>query len=457
MNLWIQKESDLEPTGNWEDSYIFTINREKYSTIYSNITTIWYHMDQMIIEPIYEDLFIIGLSIFAADKRVSRRIFRDCWTREISISIPVIEYEKWNNTVKKWESLLGFLTGDHWKISFRKTDKVFSYRKNKNRKHINVKNCDCVSLFSGGLDSFCGAIKLLQEGKSPCFVGHNEYPKLREKQSKFVTGFKQEYSGQYMEFISFSANSRAPRKKDGSYLKKSENTSRGRSLLFICTALSIAGIIGETTPVYIPENGFIGLNLPLTQSRIGTCSTRTTHPHFLRMFKEILFLVGIKNNVINFFAYLTKREIVCSVKDTKIFKQFYSETISCSHPCIARWNEKGSTYYPINCGYCYPCLIRKSSLLDVENATNEYTYATTGLDFLIKYEETEKINDLVAVLNAVYESKKMSDGELKRKIRHAGNLHTEEIEKYVRLYRLTINDLCELFLRDKSLYKILGV
>ena len=174
MNLWIQKESDLEPTGNWEDSYIFTINREKYSTIYSNITTIWYHMDQMIIEPIYEDLFIIGLSIFAADKRVSRRIFRDCWTREISISIPVIEYEKWNNTVKKWESLLGFLTGDHWKISFRKTDKVFSYRKNKNRKHINVKNCDCVSLFSGGLDSFCGAIKLLQEGKSPCFVGHNE-------------------------------------------------------------------------------------------------------------------------------------------------------------------------------------------------------------------------------------------------------------------------------------------
>ena len=51
----------------------------------------------------------------------------------------------------------------------------------------------------------------------------------------------------------------------------------------------------------------------------------------------------------------------------------------------------------------------------------------------------------------------MSDEELKRKIKYAGNLHTEEIEKYVRLYRLTINDLCELFLRDKSLYKILGV
>lgn len=25
---------------------------------------------------------------------------------------------------------------------------------------------------------FCGAIRLLEEGGSPCLVGHNEYPKL---------------------------------------------------------------------------------------------------------------------------------------------------------------------------------------------------------------------------------------------------------------------------------------
>lgn len=63
-------------------------------------------------------------------------------------------------------------------------------------------------------------------------------------------------------------------------LKGSENTSRGRSLLFLCAALSVAGILGENVPVYIPENGFIGLNIPLTGGRKGTCSTRTTHPYF---------------------------------------------------------------------------------------------------------------------------------------------------------------------------------
>lgn len=216
----------------------------------------------------------------------------------------------------------------------------FLKRENPNRKHLNLGRCNCVSLFSGGLDSYCGAIKLLEDGNKPCLIGHNEYPKLRSKQSEFAETFRKLYPKQEVKFVSFTAGSRAPKNLQGEPLKGTENTSRGRSLLFLCAAVSIAGILGQNVPIYIPENGFIGLNIPLTNSRKGTCSTRTTHPYFMNGFSKILKSVGIHNTINNFFAYLTKREIVDLVKDTEAFKSHYGDTISCSHPCLARYNEK---------------------------------------------------------------------------------------------------------------------
>ena len=111
-------------------------------------------------EYIYEDLFIIGLSVFALDKRISRSLFDDAWTREIEVSIPVLEKNKWDRTCDKWNELLSFLTGDIWKIKFRSTSAEYGFHKNANRSKIDISGCDCVSLFSGGLDLFCGAIKL---------------------------------------------------------------------------------------------------------------------------------------------------------------------------------------------------------------------------------------------------------------------------------------------------------
>ena len=162
MRFWVDKEQEKKPDGEWKDAYVFSINRKQYSTIFTNITNSWYRMDQMQIPAIYEDLFIIGLSIFALDKRVSRRRFKNCWTRDINVSIPVLEYDKWKDTGLQWEKMLGFLTGDHWHIVFRKSEVIYSYREHANRIHLNVQDCDCVCLFSGGLDSFCGAIRLLE-------------------------------------------------------------------------------------------------------------------------------------------------------------------------------------------------------------------------------------------------------------------------------------------------------
>lgn len=454
MKFWIDKENEMRPDDIWKDSYVFTLTREKYSTIFTGIADTWYRMDCLQIPEIFEDLFVIGISIFALDKRISRRLFKDCWTRNISVSIPVLKFDNWVGTEKKWNNTLGFLTGDKWDIHFRECKKVYSKRENPNRIHLNIDECDCISLFSGGLDSYCGAIKLLEDGKSPCLIGHNEYPKLRKKQAEFVDDFQKIYKNQKIKFISFSANSRAPKNINDAQLIGSENTSRGRSLLFLCAALSIAGILGNNIPVYIPENGFIGLNIPLTNSRKGTCSTRTTHPYFLNSFLEILKYVGIENSIINFFAYSTKREIVNSVKNKEAFKIHYMDTISCSHPCLARYNKKGHNEYPINCGYCYPCLIRKSSVLDARD--NKYSYAAETKEFLKEYGETEKASDLRAVISSVYRYKKLDDEKIKEMIRCYGHLNEESVEKFLSVYKSTMNDLIELFSNDDELKKLIG-
>lgn len=67
MKFWITKENDMHPCDSWNDAYEFTLNRDTYSTIFSSLPTTWYHMNQLFIPPLYEDLFIIGLSIFSID------------------------------------------------------------------------------------------------------------------------------------------------------------------------------------------------------------------------------------------------------------------------------------------------------------------------------------------------------------------------------------------------------
>ena len=138
MRFWVDKEQEKKPDGEWKDAYVFSINRKQYSTIFTNITNSWYRMDQMQIPAIYEDLFIIGLSIFALDKRVSRRRFKNCWTRDINVSIPVLEYDKWKDTGLQWEKMLGFLTGDHWHIVFRKSEVIYSYREHATNPMVEV-------------------------------------------------------------------------------------------------------------------------------------------------------------------------------------------------------------------------------------------------------------------------------------------------------------------------------
>lgn len=457
MNIYIKKNENTICDTIADESIIFSLNRSEERNVYTNFPDTINRMGFQDIEPIYEDLFVIGLSVLAIDKRISRSLSSDNWTRELDVNIPVLKNNIWNSSINRINAMLCFLTGDKWNVSFRPVEDSFFHSNKKYRKTYSVPQCDSVCLFSGGLDSFCGAITLLKEGKSPCLIGHNEYPKLRIKQEKLAKMFREEYPEQNAEFISFTAGSRAPKYNDDSEFSGSENTSRGRSLLFLCVALVMASLLGDKIPVYIPENGFIGLNVPLTNNRKGSCTTRTTHPYFLNMFRELLENVGIKNEIINFFAYETKRNIVNSVKDEEAFKRGYLETISCSHPCIPRYNRNGPKEYPINCGYCYPCIIRKSSLLNVPNGNQGYTENSLTMDFINKNSHKNIINDLKAVISAVYRFEHIDEKELIRLIKGTGKLSNDEINAFKSVYKNSINDIIELLSKNPELKEYIGL
>lgn len=454
MKIWINKcKNDYSYEKN-QDYIVFNLfNKNNNSNIKTDIENLWRRFGEKTIPNINEDLIIIALSIYAIDKRIPRKVFRDGWTRCIEVNIPVLDIEKWNKVKYDLEKTLGFLSGDIWTFNFRST--LEKFRGNKVSKYNLVKNkeFDCVSLFSGGLDSFCGAVKLLEEEKSICFVGFKEYGHLEKRQKQIYNTLQNNYSEINKEIMLFNGTPYAPsvnNRKDNKYNEGVESTSRSRSFLFIAGALAIAAIIGNDIPVYIPENGFIGLNVALTMSRKGTCSTRTTHPYFLRELNKIIERIGITNKVENFYAYNSKGKIVEEVKGTQAFIQGARLTISCSHPCLSRYDKMPP---PLNCGYCYPCLIRRASMNNAKSCDGEYnTNYSISRSFISQYNKIGgRASDLKAVLWSLNRYLSLEDKvEVKKLVVKTGSLENDEIEKLSEVYIDSMNELKKMVIEESS-------
>lgn len=452
MKIWINKQIVEKPIEDYNEAFIFNIlEKRNKSNVRTDIEELWQNFGMTNLENIYEDLLLIGISVFCADKRVLRGKFKDSWTRYMEINIPVIEIAKWNSVKNEMEKMLGFLSGDIWKIEFRKSNiKLRTNEKKDNDKKLQIHNFDAVSLFSGGLDSFCGALKLMEDGTKTCFVGFREYNSVSQRQKDLFDAIDKYYAHVGKKLSLFYVTPKPPLDKDSNTINmKIENTSRSRSLLFLSGAISIASMIGKHTPVYIPENGFIGINVPLTDSRSGSCSTRTTHVYFIKMLNNVLGKVEITNKVKNFYAFSTKGEIVKEHKDNPIFKEYASETISCSHPCLSRYSGYRT---PLNCGYCYPCLIRKASLNTIGHANNEYNPKYKLSKSFI--EEFNKVNGKSSDLKAVLLSLKnyLNHKEDENYIRHIllkhGQLSLDELNKYEHVYRNTMEELLQMFIEE---------
>src|SRR5690606_23752538 len=95
----------------------------------------------------------------------------DGWSREINVSFPVSDVNKWIGVQSKLQELLSFLTGDYWHVEFHESKFIFP------KGVLDVrysKTFSQVNLFSGGLDSLIGALDFLKSKpkENILFVSH---------------------------------------------------------------------------------------------------------------------------------------------------------------------------------------------------------------------------------------------------------------------------------------------
>lgn len=340
---------------------IFKI-REKYYEI--NLTdkkklnyTFWKNKNLLKLPSFFSyeaiDFLSISLFVYYADRKIKRDNFPDAWTRNITLYIPVLS-DKWTSNKHLLESILSFLSGDLWTIHFRKREENEIEQELKKTVAISTTKIkpNAFCFLSGGLDSFIGVIDLLNEKKEMAFISHYGGGKgVKNFQDLVSNVLKGKYQINDELFFSFHASAK----------KCTEDTTRTRSLIFFSHAIILASAFNDIRnyDIYVPENGFISLNIPLTNSRLGSSSTRTTHPYLISLLNELLNNLDLNGKLVNPYQFKTKGEMIISCKDKSFLENNISLTMSCSHPDQGRYNkEKTATH----CGNCYPCVIRRAAL-----------------------------------------------------------------------------------------------
>ena len=305
------------------------------------------------------DLLAIAATVYGADTRINRHSeAQDSWSREIDIYIPVSQLELWNGCSSLLSKTLGFLSGDSWRFFFRKRPKGFSSIIKQGRLRLrDAPTSTC--LFSGGLDSFIGAIDLLEETESPLLVSHSWVKNVSGGQSQCIDVLERQYGAKRVQRLA-SRIGFANGLVNG---VGEENTERSRSFLFFTLAAFAASGFGhENVVINVPENGLISLNVPLDPLRLGSLSTRTTHPYYMVLYNQLLESINIPARVVNRYNFKTKGEMVEECKNGEFLRQHATITMSCSSPTKGRWKGLPAGH----CGYCLPCIIRRASLLHME-------------------------------------------------------------------------------------------
>jgi 7-cyano-7-deazaguanine synthase in queuosine biosynthesis len=307
-------------------------------------------------DPIALDFLIVAGACYVVDKATTRKSASDAWTRDLSVSFPVSDPKRWERVASRLDTALSFLSGDVWRTKFRKSPcQLFVAPKTRKKKALTPgepESFDAVALFSGGMDSLIGTINYLKQHSSSrvMLIGHYDTPGPKSQQEDLYQRMSERFPGR-TKLVQVRVAQRPA--------KNTESSLRSRSIVFVGLGMYAAREIGMEIPLLAPENGMIALNLPLTPSRSGSCSTRTMHPFYLDTLRSVFKDLGLKNEFNNPLALRTKGECVTQCSDLALLSSLAPRTVSCSHASRRQdWKRKKAT----NCGYCVPCLFRRASL-----------------------------------------------------------------------------------------------
>ena len=301
------------------------------------------------------DLLVLAAHIHAADTRISRDTeSQDNWTREIRLVVPVSDVDRWRGSANLLRRMLNFLTGDRWTFDFRVRPQGFERFVASQPLVFAKPPFDGLSLFSGGLDSLIGVIDALEQGRNPLFISHAGEGATSAAQEVLFRRLETQYPKRPFRRLRMWMNFPKELVKD----VPSENSMRGRSFLFFATGTFAGSGLGRSSQLLAPENGLIALNVPLDQLRLGSLSTRTTHPFYIARWNELLRHLEMPVTIENPYWNKTKGEMASMCSNQALLKRLVPESLSCASPTKGRWKGHGTEH----CGFCLPCLIRRAAL-----------------------------------------------------------------------------------------------
>jgi len=308
------------------------------------------------LNPISKDLLEIASYIYYADcsiKRGSERdVFAKDWRRKFDFVIPVSNPDLWNsqNINNILKDAIEFLSGDKYSFTF------LPPRPTLTQLYINFPDmpqpfhgADCISLFSGGLDSLVGSLYYLKDlNERSVLISHRSRPNLDRRQKDLVRALNERNHEWSFPHLSVWINRRGNRAV--------ENTQRTRSFLYLSLAAAIASELG-IKKISICENGIVSINIPISGQNIGTLLTRSTHPKFLNQFEEFAQNIFNDNeiNIENPFIFKTKTQMLQMLENWHQ-SELIQKAISCSY-------SQGRTRFQPQCGFCFQCVNRRFSVI----------------------------------------------------------------------------------------------
>ena len=335
-----------------------------------------------------EDLLAIAITVYCADRSIVREDQADGWTRHITVEVPVRKPDRWDKDYL--QKTLSFLTGDHWSIELRRGQPNPGLRTT-DRALIPA---DSVALFSGGVDSLAGVCDAIQSGESVALASYFGDSSSSRVQSQLAA----ELGGHclHCQFRLESMNIGGSDEWPGFI----DPTMRSRSFLFLALGLLVARS-QDADRLQMSENGYIAVNVPLHQGRIGSLSTRTAHPQFVDSLNHVLADADLGTKIENPYLLMTKGEVSERLMD--LAPHLAWRTISCARPTAGRWQNK--TFG--NCGYCYPCIIRQAGFHHAGSDQTVYSEDPfTDLDF---YTRSEPSSDVRSVARFLVEPIELGD------------------------------------------------
>ena len=300
------------------------------------------------------DLMDIAAAVYASDCAVSRGGLTGSgvgadWRRRFHLEVPVRKTGVWSDTAVRdaLVEALGFLSDDSWRFDFRaratepEEQGAFVFGE------TSEMTATRVLMFSGGLDSFAGALEeLVEREERVALVSHVSASKLEFVQKGLVADMRKRIGRDRLRHVTLLSQLMAGSRREG--------TQRTRSFLFAALGLVVARLFGLDRLSFY-ENGVVSLNLPLSTQVIGARATRTTHPGALRRINRLFEMIDSPFMISNPYLFRTKAEVLDTITRTG-----FADRIAFTHSCADVHNRTNQFSH---CGRCSQCIDRRFAVL----------------------------------------------------------------------------------------------